>query len=209
MLPETGREPEDLVFVSGIGCASRLPYYMNTYGMHSIHGRARGRDRRRAGPSRPARVGDRRRRRHAVDRRQPPDPRAAPQREPEDPHVQQPDLRSHQGPVLADERGGQGHQVDAVRVARSPVQPDLGRARCRGDLRRPHARHGLQHQHDRCSARARSTAARPSSRSTRTATSSTTVRSTPSLNAIARPDMLIDLRHGEPIRFGAEREMGS
>ena len=40
MLPETGIKPEDLVFVSGIGCAARLPYYMNTYGMHSIHGRA-------------------------------------------------------------------------------------------------------------------------------------------------------------------------
>src|SRR5690606_4250639 len=31
---------EDTVFVSGIGCSSRFPYYMNTYGMHSIHGRA-------------------------------------------------------------------------------------------------------------------------------------------------------------------------
>ena len=31
---------EDLVFVSGIGCSSRFPYYMNTYGFHSIHGRA-------------------------------------------------------------------------------------------------------------------------------------------------------------------------
>ena len=40
LLPETGVKPEDLVFVSGIGCAARLPYYMNTYGMHCIHGRA-------------------------------------------------------------------------------------------------------------------------------------------------------------------------
>ncbi|MGQ0824800.1 MAG: 2-oxoacid:ferredoxin oxidoreductase subunit beta [Actinomycetota bacterium] len=40
MLPETGIRPEELVFVSGIGCAARLPYYMNTYGVHSIHGRA-------------------------------------------------------------------------------------------------------------------------------------------------------------------------
>ena len=40
MLPDTGIKPEDLVFVSGIGCAARLPYYMNTYGIHSIHGRA-------------------------------------------------------------------------------------------------------------------------------------------------------------------------
>jgi 2-oxoglutarate ferredoxin oxidoreductase subunit beta len=40
MLPETGIKPEELVFVSGIGCAARLPYYMNTYGVHGIHGRA-------------------------------------------------------------------------------------------------------------------------------------------------------------------------
>jgi len=40
MLPELGLAPENHVFVSGIGCAGRLPYYMNTYGFHTIHGRA-------------------------------------------------------------------------------------------------------------------------------------------------------------------------
>jgi 2-oxoglutarate ferredoxin oxidoreductase subunit beta len=40
LLPDLGVLPENLVFVSGIGCAARLPYYMNTYGVHSIHGRA-------------------------------------------------------------------------------------------------------------------------------------------------------------------------
>lgn len=39
-LPEMGRAPEEHVFVSGIGCAGRLPYYMNGYGFHTIHGRA-------------------------------------------------------------------------------------------------------------------------------------------------------------------------
>jgi 2-oxoglutarate ferredoxin oxidoreductase subunit beta len=39
-LPELGIAPERTVFVSGIGCAGRFSYYMNTYGMHSIHGRA-------------------------------------------------------------------------------------------------------------------------------------------------------------------------
>ena len=39
-LPELGVPRENLVFVSGIGCAARFPYYMETYGMHSIHGRA-------------------------------------------------------------------------------------------------------------------------------------------------------------------------
>jgi len=40
LMPELGVAPENTVFISGIGCSSRLPYYMNTYGMHSIHGRA-------------------------------------------------------------------------------------------------------------------------------------------------------------------------
>ena len=39
-LPEMGVKREDVVFISGIGCSSRFPYYMNTYGMHGIHGRA-------------------------------------------------------------------------------------------------------------------------------------------------------------------------
>ena len=39
-LPELGLARENVVWVSGIGCSSRFPYYMNTYGMHSIHGRA-------------------------------------------------------------------------------------------------------------------------------------------------------------------------
>jgi len=39
-MPELGIRRENTVFVSGIGCSSRFPYYMNTYGFHSIHGRA-------------------------------------------------------------------------------------------------------------------------------------------------------------------------
>jgi len=41
-LPEMGVKKEDVVFISGIGCSSRFPYYMSTYGMHTIHGRAPG-----------------------------------------------------------------------------------------------------------------------------------------------------------------------
>jgi 2-oxoglutarate ferredoxin oxidoreductase subunit beta len=40
VLAEQGVAPERIVFVSGIGCAGRLPYYMNTYGVHGVHGRA-------------------------------------------------------------------------------------------------------------------------------------------------------------------------
>jgi 2-oxoglutarate ferredoxin oxidoreductase subunit beta len=39
-MPELGVAHQNIVFISGIGCSSRFPYYMNTYGMHSIHGRA-------------------------------------------------------------------------------------------------------------------------------------------------------------------------
>ena len=40
MMPDLGVPREDIVFISGIGCSSRFPYYMNTYGFHTIHGRA-------------------------------------------------------------------------------------------------------------------------------------------------------------------------
>ena len=40
VLPQIGVPRENIVFISGIGCSSRFPYYMNTYGVHSIHGRA-------------------------------------------------------------------------------------------------------------------------------------------------------------------------
>jgi 2-oxoglutarate ferredoxin oxidoreductase subunit beta len=39
-MPELGVRPENTVFISGIGCSSRFPYYMETYGFHTIHGRA-------------------------------------------------------------------------------------------------------------------------------------------------------------------------
>mgnify|MGYP001094058205 CR=1 FL=1 len=39
-LPLMGKKKEDFVFISGIGCSSRFPYYVDTYGMHTIHGRA-------------------------------------------------------------------------------------------------------------------------------------------------------------------------
>lgn len=40
IMPELGIPRENIVFISGIGCSSRFPYYMNTYGFHTIHGRA-------------------------------------------------------------------------------------------------------------------------------------------------------------------------
>jgi 2-oxoglutarate/2-oxoacid ferredoxin oxidoreductase subunit beta len=40
LLPDLGIPKENIVFISGIGCSGRFPYYMNTYGFHTIHGRA-------------------------------------------------------------------------------------------------------------------------------------------------------------------------
>jgi len=40
ILPQLGLKKENIVFISGIGCSSRFPYYTETFGMHSIHGRA-------------------------------------------------------------------------------------------------------------------------------------------------------------------------
>src|SRR5579864_3085220 len=40
IMPDFGIPRENIVFISGIGCAARFPYYMNTYGFHTIHGRA-------------------------------------------------------------------------------------------------------------------------------------------------------------------------
>ena len=44
VFPETGYKKENIMMVSGIGCSSRFPYYVNTYGIHGIHGRAAAMD---------------------------------------------------------------------------------------------------------------------------------------------------------------------
>ena len=101
-LPSLGIPQEKLVFVSGIGCSSRFPYYMNTYGIHSIHGRAPAvATGLKATPARPLGVGHHRRRRRPEHRRQPPDPLLAPQSGHQHRAVQQPHLRTDQGAVLA------------------------------------------------------------------------------------------------------------
>jgi hypothetical protein len=122
--------------------ARRIPVLLNTYGMHSIHGRAPPS---RPGSSRAGSVGmGRHRHGDAVDRRQPPDPRAPAQRQPQDPAVQQSDLWTHQRPILTHVRAGQGNQVDTVWLAGQPVQPRLAGSRCRGHVRCPHAGLGPQ-----------------------------------------------------------------
>ena len=95
----------------------------------------------------PLGLGRQRRRRLALDRRQPPDPRPAPQRADQAAALQQPDLRPDQGPVLADQRDGQDHQVDPVRLRGPPLQPARPRARRRRLLRRPHDRRREEARH--------------------------------------------------------------
>ena len=144
---------------------------------HDPRPRAGDRDRAQGRPAGPDGLGDHRRRRRAVDRGQPPDPRAAPERRRPNHHVQQPDLRAHQGPGEPDVGVRQGHQVVAVRDDRLPGQPAGDRARGGGELHR--ALGGHAHRAPAADARGRghAPAARRSSRSSRTATSSTTARS--------------------------------
>ena len=139
--------------------------------------RAGARDRPRDRARGPLDLGRHRRRRLALDRRQPPDPRAAPQRAGQDPAVQQPDLRAHQGPGVADLGARQDHQVDAVRRRRPPVQPGRAGARRRGDVRRADDRPRPPPPDRGAARRGGRTRARRSSRSTRTARCSTTARS--------------------------------
>ena len=139
---ELGIPREKIVFISGIGCSSRFPYYMNTYGFHTIHGRApafaTGLKLARpdlnvwvvTGDGDGLSIGGNHLM-HVIRRnvgRQ-------------DPAVQQPDLRPDQGPVLADPRARQEDQAHAGGLDRQSAPPAVARHRRRGDLRRPQRRH--------------------------------------------------------------------
>ena len=121
-----GRPREKIVFISGIGCSSRFPYYMNTYGMHSIHGRApavaTGLKATRPDLTVWVITGDGDGLSH---RRQPPDARHPPQHRHQHPAVQQPHLRPDQGPVLAHLAAGQDDQEHADGLDRQPAAPAL------------------------------------------------------------------------------------
>ena len=210
LMPELGVRPENQVFVSRHRLLEPLPV-LHEHLRRPQHprARARGRDRRRAGPTRPRRLGRHRRRRRPVDRWQPPDPRAAPERELHDPALQQPDLRAHQGPVLADERG-RARSRRARRSARSTTRSTRSRSRsARRRASSPAPTTWTASTCRRSSGARTSTRAPRSSRSTRTATCSTTARSRRSSPAATTgPRCSSSSRHGEPIRFGAEQEQG-
>ena len=212
VVPAHARDParEHGLRLRASAARSRFPYYLDTYGMHSIHGRAPAIATGLAVPAPgPVGVGRHRRRRRAVDRRQPPDPRAAPQRQPQDPAVQQPDLRADQGPVLADVRG-RARSPSPRRWARSttpfnPISLALG-----AEATFVGAGAGLRPQgpHRGAARRRRAPRRRRSSRSSRTARSSTTAPSTCCARATRPRRGVIPLTHGEPIRFGPAGDDG-
>ena len=142
VMPDFGIPKEKIVFISGIGCSGRFPYYMNTYGFHSIHGRAptlaTGLKVARPGPHG---LGRDRRRRRPLDRRQPHPARDAQERGHPRRDVQQPDLRPHEGPGVADLGARPEDEVDPDRLDRLPDPPADDRPRRRGELRGPHGRH--------------------------------------------------------------------
>ena len=156
----------------------------------------------------PLDLGRDRRRRRVVDRRQPPDPRAAPQRAGQDPALQQPDLRADQGAGVADVGARQGDEVDAVRVDRRAVQPGVAGAGRRGDVRGAHDRHRQAPPDRRCCAPRPRTRARRWSRSTRTARCSTTARSTRCATRSRARSTGSRWSTAQPIRFGVEGENG-
>ena len=150
----------------------------------------------------PLGLGRHRRRRRALDRRQPPDPRVAAQREPQDPALQQPDLRADQGPVLPDLRGRQGHQVDAGGQRRQPVQPDLAGARRRGDVRGPDDGQRPGHLTDVLSRAAAHRGHGAGGDLPELPDLQRRRRSTCSRTATQSAARLVHLRHGEPITVG-------
>jgi 2-oxoglutarate ferredoxin oxidoreductase subunit beta len=103
-LPRIGADPRRPCSSRASAARAAFPYYVESYGFHTIHGRApaiaTGHE---ARQPRARRVDGHRRRRRAVDRRQPHDAPAAPEPRLPDPAVQQRDLRPDQGTVLADQ----------------------------------------------------------------------------------------------------------
>ena len=208
LLPDIGTKPENLVFVSGIGCAARFPYYMNVYGLHGIHGRAPALATGVAlarpdldvwvitGDGDALSIGGNHLI-HALRRNV--------------------DMKiiMFNNQIYGLTKGQYSPTSEVGKVTKSspfgsldtPFNPVSG-ARVPRRRSWPHPRHGPQ-AHDRdVPPRPRSPGRRRSSRCTRTATSSTTVRFEAITGKENRSDMLIDLHHGEPIRFGTDGARG-
>ena len=210
MMPDFGVPRENIVFISGIGCSGRLPYYMNTYGFHTIHGRAptlaTGLKAARpelmvwviTGDGDALSIGGNHVL-HAMRRNVDITPG----------HVQQPHLRPDQGPVLAHVGVRQEDQVDARRARSTrPSMPLSRRAHRRGDLRG-----ALRGHASRSTSRRRSIAAGNHH-------GSAFVEVLQNCNIFndgawraftdkdVRDDRMLILKHGEPMVFGKDARQG-
>ena len=200
-MPELGVRPENTVFVSGIGCSSRFPYYMETYGFHTIHGRAPAvaTGVKLANPELDVwiitgdgdalSIGGN----HTM-------------------HLLRRNLDCQvllfnneiygltKGQYSPTSRVGTRSPVDAVRLGRPPGQPLRLRAR-RGRALRRARRSTCTRTCRRCSRRRTRTRARASSRSSRTASSIMTTCSRPSPRRRPRAGNQLWLEHGQPMLF--------
>ena len=203
------RRSENIVFISGIGCSGRLPYYMNTYGFHTIHGRAptlaTGLKAARpdlmvwviTGDGDALSIGGNHlihSMRRNVDIN--------------DDHVQQPDLRPDQGPGVADLRVRQADQVDADGLGRHADHAADDRPGRRSDVRRPLGRHPH---------RAPPEHARGAPAGTRAPSFVEVLQNCNIFNDGAwrdfterevREDRMLVLEHGKPMIFGKDRDKG-
>ena len=186
-LSQIGAKPENTVCVSGIGCSSRFPYYLETYGFHTIHGRAPAiaTGVKLANPELDVWIvtgdGD-----GTVDRRQSHVASLAPQPGLSGSAVQQRDLRIDQGSMLADEPRRHPFAIDTVRFGGKADQSLRVRARGRRAIRRPRVRRSAEQAARQFSSARTHTGERASSRSIRTA-SSTMMERSKSSQARKRP----------------------
>ena len=209
LMPELGVRRESTVFLSGIGCAARFPYYMNTYGMHSIHGRApaiaTGLATTRpdldiwvvTGDGDSLSIGGN----HLI-------------------HALRRNVNItillFNNQIYGLTKGQYSPTSEVAKVTKStpfgsleqPFNPLSLALGAEAGVRGPHPRHGPQAHDGDLPPGPCPQGAPPSWRSTRTATSSTTGPSSRSPARTHRSDMLIPLVHGEPIRFGAEGQRG-
>ncbi len=204
VLPELGVPREKIVFISGIGCSSRFPYYMNTYGMHSIHGRAPDVcHRAEVDASRSDGLGDHRRRRFAC--RSVAIISSTALRRNLDINIVLFNNRIYgltkgQYSPTSDVRSGDQKHADGL--DRSSAQPAVGRLGSRSHVCRPEHRRARQTLGRNAQARRGSTRELRWSRSIRTATCSTMARWLTPKKRNNGPNNVIELEHGKPLVFG-------
>ena len=207
--PTSAYPKENIVFISGIGCSGRLPV-LHEHLRLPLHPRSRADPRHRPQGGQPCAdgVGHHRRRRRAVDRRQPRPALDAAQRRYQDGHVQQPHLRPDQGPGVADVGAGQEDQVLAG-SGRSTTRS----SRCQSRSRPRRASWPVRSTRTQstCSRRSigpASTTARRSSKSCQNCNIFNDGAWREFTEREVRDDRMLVLEHGKPMIFGKDRDKG-